>query len=147
MNEDNQSDEISVTGTEGGSPETSAERKKDDKKKPQEEPVHLKTKPIPAIVTLTGTLAAAVDVFINQFELKQGLTIILGSLVVFLIAGEVIKIVLDRIELPNPDSIDDEGNVIEKGKSEGEEGEEESGDEEAGEMQEEADEGASDSDV
>jgi len=80
------------------------------------EPVHLKTKTIPAIVMLLGGLVVTVDVFIQQLEFKRSLIIILVSLVAFLIVGDIVKILLDRIELPNPEAVDSDGNVIEKGK-------------------------------
>ena len=68
-------------------------------------------------MTLLGGSAVAIDVFIEQFDFKRALVLILAGLVIFLIIGEVVKILLDHIELPNPDAVDADGNVIQKGKS------------------------------
>ena len=127
MNEDGSGDGVNVTslddaetGGEGrtflaeSSPGTLPERKS--------EPLRLKTKPVPAIVMLLGGGIVAADVFIQQLEFRKSLIIILVSLVVFLIAGELVKFLLDRIELPDPEAVDADGNVIQKGKS-GEDGE------------------------
>ena len=95
------------------------------------EPLHLKTKPVPALVTLIGGLAVTVDVFIQQMDFRKSLIIIFAGFVVFLIAGEAVKVLLDHIELPNPDAESADGSMIEKGKSEGDENAE--GEEEAGE--------------
>ena len=123
MNEDERSDGVSVTSVddaegagegksfiaEGSGQVRDIERKI--------EPVHLKTKPIPAIVTLLGGGIVTADVFIQQLDFKQSLIIILISLIVFLMAGEFVKLLLDRIELPNPKAVDADGNVIQTGKS------------------------------
>ncbi len=119
MNEGNQTDDVNVTsvdpadGTEA--PAEIASSPEGLEKKP--EPLHLKTKPVPAVVTLLGGAVAAIDVFVQQMELKDSLIIILVSMLVFLIAGEIIKLLLDRIEIPNPDAVDVDGNMIQKGKS------------------------------
>ncbi len=83
-------------------------------------PIKLKTKPVPAVVTLIGGAAAAIVSFAQHFEVRIGLIFILISLCVFLILGDVIKIILDRVELPRPIeendvSVDSEGEMIEKG--------------------------------
>ena len=124
MNEDNQVDDVNVTSVD---PEGDAEASSEIASSPEglekkPETIHLKTKPVPAIVTLLGGAVAAVDVFIQQMELKDSLIIILVSLLVFFISGEIIKLLLDRIEISNPDAVDADGNVIQKGKSGSEEG-------------------------
>ena len=119
MNEDNQVDDVNVSSVE---PAEDAENPVEVisssgsiEKKP--EMLHLKTKPVPAVITLLGGAVAAIDVFIQQMDFKDSLIIILVSLLAFLIVGEIVKLLLDRIEIPNPDTVDDDGNVIEKGKS------------------------------
>ena len=122
MNEDGQADGVSVTSVEGSEasgdgkafvadPSTTIARER------KAEPVHLKTKPVPAVVTLLGGGIVTADVFVQQLDFKKSLLLILASLVVFLIAGEIVKVLLDRIELPNPEAVDADGNVIQKGKS------------------------------
>ncbi|MBR3718318.1 MAG: hypothetical protein IKN20_00450, partial [Firmicutes bacterium] len=51
------------------------------------EPIHLKTKPVPAIIMLLGGAVVTADVFIQQLDFKKSLLIILVSLVFFLLAG------------------------------------------------------------
>ncbi|MBQ9443063.1 MAG: hypothetical protein IJU43_02070 [Lachnospiraceae bacterium] len=132
MNEDGQTDDVNVTSLdtdEGGAPNvddnqdvvTSSNTEK------KLEPVKLKTKPIPAVITLLGGCLVTVSVFLQQLEFKQSLIMILIGLLLCLIIGEMAKLLLDKIELPNPKAVDHDGNVIQKGKSgdseEGAEGE------------------------
>ena len=124
MNEDGQTDGVNVTSldnTEGageGEGKTFlAEVAQVGINERKTEPVHLKTKPVPAVVMLLGGGIVTADVFIQQIEFRKSLIIILASLLVFLLAGELVKYLLDRIELPNPDAVDADGNVIQKGKS------------------------------
>ncbi len=90
-------------------------------------PIKLKTKPVPAVVTLIGGAAAAVVCFIEHFEIRTALIFTLICLCIFLIMGDVIKILLDRIEIPRPreegeeGAVDSEGEMIEKGASGGDE--------------------------
>ena len=124
MNEDGQTDGVSVTSldntegaVEGEGKTFLAEVSQAGTNERKSEPVHLKTKPIPAVVMLLGGGIVTADVFIQQIEFRKSLIIILASLLVFLLAGELVKYLLDRIELPNPDAVDADGNVIQKGKS------------------------------
>lgn len=107
MSDDNQNTDIS------------ADSQKEEEKEKEEvyQPLHLKTKSAPAVIMLLGGLAVTVDVFIQELPFQRALFIIFVSLVGFLIIGELVKMALDRIELPNPESVDEDGNVIEKGKS------------------------------
>ena len=124
MNEDDRADGVNVTSVDGA--ESPGEGKafiaeatpsSEYDKERKAEPIHLKTKPIPAIVTLLGGGIVTADVFLQQLEFRNSLIIILISLIVFLFAGEIVKLLLDRIELPNPEAVDADGNVIQKGKS------------------------------
>lgn len=124
MNEDGQNDGVNVTsldgtdtGAEGEGRSFIADTSAGTPVERKIEPLHLKTRPIPAIVTLLGGGIVAAVVFIQQLEFRKSLLLILASLVVFLISGEIVKVLLDRIELPNPEAVDADGNVIQKGKS------------------------------
>ncbi len=122
MNEDGQNDGVNVTSldgteTDGEGKSFIAEASTGTPVERKIEPLHLKTRPIPAMITLLGGGIVAAVVFIQQLEFKKSLLLILVSLVVFLISGEIVKVLLDRIELPNPDAVDADGNVIQKGKS------------------------------
>ena len=86
-------------------------------------PVKLKTRPVPAVITLLGGAVAAIAVCILHYPLHLSLMIILGSLLLFLVLGDVIKISLDRIELPpeieEEEGVGEDGEMIEKGPTEG----------------------------
>ncbi|MBQ4483294.1 MAG: hypothetical protein II966_08710 [Lachnospiraceae bacterium] len=124
MNEDEQEGqggEVNVTSVEtsdGGAAQVDADQSASAEiyeRKP--EPKRLKTRPIPALVMLFGGSVVAVDVFIQQLDLKTSLLLILAGLVFFIIIGQVVKLLLDRIELQNPEAVNADGSVIEKGKS------------------------------
>jgi len=86
-------------------------------------PVKLKTRPVPAVITLLGGAVAAIAVCILHYPLHLSLMIILGSLLLFLVLGDVIKISLDRVELPpeieEEEGVGEDGEMIEKGPAEG----------------------------
>lgn len=102
------------------------ERAREIEEEKKNAPIKLKTKPVPAVVTLIGGAAAAIVSFVQHFELRYALIFILICLCIFLILGDVIKILLDRIKIPpkrdEDDSVDSEGEMIEKGQT-GEDGE------------------------
>lgn len=79
----------------------------------------LKTKPIPAIIMLTAGLIAAITTYINRYPVKDTLVIVFCSMVVFLILGGIIKMVLDRFEFPDEDTVDADGEMIEKAGEDG----------------------------
>ncbi|GEM_PF-975736 len=82
--------------------------------------VHLKTKTVPAIVMLLAGSVAAIDTFIQHYPLKNSLIIILATLLIFLFIGEIIKMLLDRVEVIVPEeTMEEEGN--DEGSEEGEE--------------------------
>lgn len=55
-----------------------------------------RTKYIPAIVTLLGCLAATIVTYINQYTAVRAMTIILITLVVFYIAGQIIGGIVEK---------------------------------------------------
>ena len=56
----------------------------------------MKTKPIPAIVMLTGGFVACVLVILNHMETTAFMKMLLLVLFIFYILGSIIKIVLDK---------------------------------------------------
>ena len=86
---------------------------------------HLKTKPVPAIVVLLAASIASVYTYVQGRSLGDSLLIIFITIVVFLIVGDLIKFLLDRIEIVIPPEPDEEEET---------EGEEESGEEEPEEI-------------
>ncbi len=97
------------------------ERAKKIEEEKKNAPIKLKTKPVPAVVTLIGGAAAAIVSFIQHFEIRIALIFVLICLCIFLVLGDVIKVLLDRIEIPRPPeegedgAVDSEGEMIEKG--------------------------------
>ncbi len=83
----------------------------------KDESEKLKTKPVPAVVTLLGGAVVAIDVWIQKLPIRTALITILISLVVFMVIGDIIKLKLDRIVVPKKKEVDDEGEMIEKGSS------------------------------
>ncbi|MCR5627772.1 MAG: hypothetical protein K6F99_10665 [Lachnospiraceae bacterium] len=74
-----------------------------EKLPPPEE--HLKTRYIPAIVTLLGTAVIAISCFIRQYPLMNMLVTLLFTIVFFWFMGAIIKILLDRIVIkPKPET-------------------------------------------
>ena len=76
-----------------------------------------KTKNIPAIVTLLGSLVAVVVTYINGYGLEKMLKVLLAVIFIFLFIGLVIKHLFEKyipyIEPEEPEP-EDEGSVIEK---------------------------------
>lgn len=69
-----------------------------------------RTKYIPAIVTLIGCLAAAVITMINKYDSLHSMIIILSVLVVFYIAGLIIKGLTDKYLVIEEEIISEEEN-------------------------------------
>lgn len=88
-------------------PEEVTEEKSEEGKGDEEEeiniPLHLHTKTIPTIVMLFGGGAAAIFTFVRHDELLTSLEIIFVALVVFLVIGDLIKLLLDRIQIEVPE--------------------------------------------
>lgn len=73
-----------------------------------------KRKLIPPFVMLLAGSIVSITMFILHYTLKEMLIVLLGVLIVFYIAGEVIKWMLDRFEAQIEEARMDEGEVIEK---------------------------------
>ena len=86
---------------------------KEDELLEEEAPVieHLKTKPVPAIIMLLGGSVSAVYTYMQGRELKDALIIIFVTLLVFLILGEIIKFLLDKIEIVVPVEEKEDGDI------------------------------------
>ncbi len=126
------SDAAEERNRESEEPEKDGEAKVNDEGSQDEEdqkqkPLHLRTKTVPTIVMLFGGGAAAIFTFVRHDSLLTSLEIIFVSLVVFLILGDIIKILLDGITIEVPEhETDNDDKVIEKegeAKEEGENGE------------------------
>ena len=63
----------------------------------KEEELHLKTKLIPAIIMLTAGAATAIMAFVRHYPVLLMLELTLGALVVFLIVGEIVKMIFDGV--------------------------------------------------
>ncbi|MCR5651923.1 MAG: hypothetical protein K6F86_12160 [Lachnospiraceae bacterium] len=96
------------------------ERARELEEEKKKAPINLKTKPVPPVVTLIGGAVAATVAFIKHFELHTALIFTLICLCIFLILGDIVKILLDKVQLPPPveedsNQVDSEGEMIEKG--------------------------------
>ena len=82
---------------------------------------HLKTTTLPAIVMLTAGGATAIMCFVSQYSVLRSLALTLGALVLFLIVGEIAKLILDRIVIRRKPQgmVGKDGEVIEKGTAAG----------------------------
>lgn len=81
-----------------------------------------RTKYIPSIVSLTGGLIACVVTMINPYETYEIFLIVLAALIVFYIAGSMMRYVFNKIFYPTKLEEDDENAEGEEGEA-GEDGE------------------------
>lgn len=79
-----------------------------EEEKPPEE-IHLKTKPVPAVVMLIGGAATAISCYVREFPLLKMLFVVFISLLCFWIAGCIIKMLLDKIVIQPADEEETEG--------------------------------------
>ncbi len=106
-----------IDSTGGGSNGGSGKGDNSDSTDRADESEKLKTKPVPAVITLLGGAVVAIDVWIQKLPMRTALITILISLVAFMVIGDIIKLKLDRIVVPKKKEVDDEGEMIEKGSS------------------------------
>ncbi len=83
----------------------------------------MNTKQIPSIIMLLAGAVTCIVTFMNGYEIKDTLVILIWVLIIFLIIGIVVKKILDSFHMPDEDAVDDEGEVIKKNPEDGEEGE------------------------
>lgn len=83
----------------------------------------MNTKKIPSIIMLLAGAVTCIVTFLNGYEIKDTLMILIWVLLIFLIIGVVVKKVLDSFHMPDENAVYDEGEVIEKTAEEGEEAE------------------------
>ncbi len=95
------------------------EEEKQDEEEEVVEPLHLRTKTVPTIVMLFGGGAAAIFTFVRHDPLLTSLEIIFVALVIFLVLGDIIKLLLDTIEIEPPEEkTGEKDKVIERSSGE-----------------------------
>ena len=67
-----------------------------------------RTKYIPAIITLIGCLAASVITFLNKYDSLYSMLIILAALIIFYIAGLIMKGLADKYLIIEEEIINEE---------------------------------------
>ncbi|MBQ9505257.1 MAG: hypothetical protein IJU93_09635 [Lachnospiraceae bacterium] len=95
--------------------------KPEEEEKPPEE-IHLKTKPVPAVVMLIGGAATAISCFVRKFPLLKMLFVVFIALLCFWIAGCIIKLLLDRIVIEPPEEEEKPEEEAEDGEGEANDG-------------------------
>lgn len=75
----------------------------------------MKTKQIPLIMMLLAGAVTSISTKLMHYELETALWILLGVLIVFYIAGCLIKRTLDSFEMAASQSEDENGNVSDEG--------------------------------
>ncbi|MDO5572775.1 MAG: hypothetical protein Q4G60_02210 [bacterium] len=85
----------------------------------------MNTKRVPSIIMLLAGAVTCIVTYLNGYEIKDTLIILIWVLIIFLIIGCVVKKILDSFHMPDEDAVGDEGEVIEKTGEEGAEGESE----------------------
>lgn len=96
-------------------------RKEDELEDEVKEPefISLKTKTIPCIITLAGGLVAAVSTYVQHYPLRTALLAIFLTMLVFMILGDVMKMLLDRIKIEIPvEEIPEEEEAVEEEETE-----------------------------
>lgn len=81
-----------------------------------------KRKLIPPFVMLLAGAIVSITMFVSHYKSKDMLVILLCVLLVFYVAGEVLKYMLDRFEADAEARRKEEGEVFEKGSDEAAEG-------------------------
>ena len=84
------------------------------------------TKKLPLFIMLLAAAVACIVTYIYHYNLHDTLVVLIIVLILFLIIGIVVKKLFDKFEISKDDSVDDEGEVVEKspdGEGEGIEGE------------------------
>lgn len=77
-----------------------------------------RTKYIPAIVTLIGCLSATIITLLNRYSALQSMIIILVVLVVFYVAGQIIRVLVDKYLVLEKDALNEESLMEEDAEGE-----------------------------
>ena len=77
-----------------------------------------RTKYIPAIVTLIGCLCATIITLLNRYSALQSMIIILVVLVVFYVAGQIIRVLVDKYLVLEKDALNEESLMEEDAEGE-----------------------------
>ena len=102
-----------------GIQEEKTEEENPDEEEEVVEPLHLRTRTVPTIVMLFGGGAAAIFTFVRHDPLLTSLEIIFVALVIFLVLGDIIKLLLDTIEIEPPaEKTGEKDKVIERSSGE-----------------------------
>lgn len=109
-NADESVDVIDITDIEK---EKEKERERELEKKKAEERAK-KRKLIPPFVMLLAGAIVSITMFVSHYKLKDMLIVLLCVLIVFYIAGEILKYMLDRFEAQIEEARMDKGEVYEK---------------------------------
>lgn len=75
----------------------------------------MKTKPIPAIITLLAGLVTCIVVFKSGYEVEHGLRTLLAVLIIFYIIGLILRAVLDRVFNSASAGIEQKNQISEQG--------------------------------
>ncbi|MCR5001780.1 MAG: hypothetical protein K6A71_08310 [Lachnospiraceae bacterium] len=81
------------------------------------------TKKVPLFIMLLAAAVACIVTYLYHYSLHDTLIVLIIVLILFLILGSLVKKLLDKFEISNNETVDDEGEVVEK-TSEGEGAEE-----------------------
>lgn len=74
----------------------------------------MNTRKIPALIMLIAGSIACIMTYLNHYDLRDMLIVLILVLIVFLIIGLIVKGILDSIHLPGSDAVNPDGEVIEK---------------------------------
>lgn len=97
----------------------------------------MNTRRIPALIMLIAGSIACIMTYLNHYDLKDMLIVLILVLIVFLIIGLIVKGILDSIHLPGSEAVNPDGEVIEKKDEESEGSEQEENPEGEGEEESE----------
>ena len=108
--------EEKVIETDPGEEKEEEEKSAESPEEEEEEKklLHLHTRTVPTMVMLFGGGAAAIFTFVRHDSLLTSLEIVFVSLIIFLVLGDLIKILLDSITIVPPEEPGEKDKVIER---------------------------------
>ena len=82
----------------------------------------MKTKKIPAIIMLIAGSVSCIITYLNNYSLKDMLVALVWVLIIFLIIGIFVEWLFEKYEIATePETVEDDGEVVEKTGEEGSE--------------------------